>query len=91
MRRFWVLLKKELRELVTLQMLLPFVVVIAMFSLLGQTLASVGGDGGAAQPITVFDADGSARSRLVVEALVSAGFEVDQASRRGPGRGRRLA
>ena len=37
------LLKKELRELVTAQMLLPFVIVVVMFFALGQTLSSARG------------------------------------------------
>ncbi|HSK47015.1 MAG TPA: ABC transporter permease, partial [Coriobacteriia bacterium] len=76
MRRFWVLLRKELRELVTAQMLLPFVVVIVMFVALGQTLSSVGGEQGAGPyPVTVIDLDRTAASQLVIDTLEQSGFE----------------
>ncbi len=75
MRRFMVLLKKELRELVTVQMLLPFVVVIVMFVALGQTLSSVTSDQKGPYPVVVVDLDGKAMASLVVETLKATGFE----------------
>lgn len=75
MRRFLVLLKKELRELVTLQIFLPFVLVIVMFVALGQTLSSVSEGQSGPYPIAVIDADGSVFSRLVVTTLEQNGFE----------------
>ena len=76
MRRFFVLLKKELRELVTAQMLVPFVIVIVMFFALGQMLGTAGEDDGKGFPITVVDADRSAASKLVATALDQSGFDV---------------
>ncbi len=67
MRRFLVLLRKELRELVTVQMLLPFVIVVVMFVALGQTLSSVGGGADRTRPVTVIDNDKTATSRIVVD------------------------
>lgn len=75
MRRFFVLLKKELTELITAQTLLPLVVVIVMFVALGQTLSSVGGDQEGAFPIAVADRDGGQAAQIVVTALEQAGFE----------------
>ncbi len=79
MRRFYVLLKKELRELVTAQMLVPFVIVIAMFFLLGQMLGAAGDDGGEGFPLTVYDQDRSTASELVITALGKSGFAVEKA------------
>lgn len=78
MRRFVVLLRKELRELVTVQTLLPFVIVIVMFVALGQTLSAVGGGGKGARPVTVIDADKTATSRLIITTLGKSGFKVIQ-------------
>lgn len=69
------LLKKEIRELLTPQMLLPFVVVIALFIVLGQTLSTVGGDHDGPYPIVVLDGDSSASSRVVVTSLENSGFK----------------
>ena len=76
MRRFFVLLKKELRELVTAQMLVPFVIVIVMFFGIGQLLGTTGDEAEAGFPVTVIDADGSQSSALVTSALEKSGFRV---------------
>jgi len=75
MRRFWVLLKKELRELLTLQILLPFVVIIVMFAALGQTLSNVTADQDGPYPIIVVDKDAAPMSQIVIATLEQAGFE----------------
>jgi len=75
MRRFWVLLKKELRELLTLQMLLPFVVVIVMFVALGQTLSNVTADQNGPYPIVVVDKDEAPMAGIVIATLRQSGFE----------------
>lgn len=74
MRKFFVLLMKELRELITPQIFVPFVVVIVMFVALGQTLSSVSVDEADTYPLVVADRDGTELSRLVVDALGEAGF-----------------
>ena len=75
MRRFLVMLKKELAELLTLQILLPFVVVIVMFVALGQTISSLGADDAGASPLAVADRDGGPYAQVVVAALGQTGFE----------------
>lgn len=77
MRRFGVLLRKELRELLTLQMLLPLAITVVMFGLLGNL---IGGQtpGGVGASVQVVDADHSAASALVTNALAEAGFVVVQ-------------
>jgi ABC-2 type transport system permease protein len=96
MRRFRVLLRKELRELLTLQMLLPLAITVLMFALIG---GLVGGQaaGGAGATVHVADADRTAASARVSVALEDAGFVVVSlpgtdpavlaAADRGPGTG----
>jgi ABC-2 type transport system permease protein len=96
MRRFRVLLRKELRELLTLQMLLPLAVTVVMFGLIGSL---VGGQaaGSVGATVHVVDADRTAASARVATALEDAGFIVVSspgtdpavlaAEDRGPGTG----
>lgn len=74
MRRFFVLLKKELRELITPQILLPLVVVVVLFAALGQTLSSVGEDQKGPYPVVVVDADDGAYAPVVLSVIEAAGF-----------------
>jgi ABC-2 type transport system permease protein len=76
MRRFLVLLKKELAELLTLQMFLPFIIVIIMFVSIGGVISDVGGqaDKGAI-PVGVVDADNGTFSPVVLAALEQAGLK----------------
>ena len=75
MRRFGVLLRKELRELLTVQMLLPLAITVLMFALLGNL---IGGQtpGGVGATVHVVDADRTSASALVEGALEDAGFVV---------------
>lgn len=75
MRRFMVLLKKELRELLTKQILLPFIVVIVMFVALGQTLSSIGGAEQGEFPLLVVDSDQTELSRFMISVFEDSGFE----------------
>jgi len=75
MRRFLVLLKKELAELITPQVILPFVVVILMFGMLGQTMSSLSAEQESTFPIAVADRDGGPLATVVVDALEQSGFE----------------
>lgn len=77
MRTFWVLVRKELRELVTLQMLAPFVVVILLFVGVGNVVSAAGEEAGASNPITVVDNDASEYSKVITESLGEAGLDVD--------------
>jgi len=75
MRRFLVLLKKELAELITPQVILPFVVVILMFGMLGQTMSSLSAEQESTFPIAVADRDGGPFAGVVLDALERSGFE----------------
>lgn len=75
MRRFWVLLRKELRELMTPQVLVPFALAILVFVFIGNVVGAeserMGGPG-----VTVVDLDQTAASTLVADQLRTGGFEV---------------
>ncbi len=76
MRTFFVLVHKELRELVTMQMLAPFIAVIAIFFALSGVIGSAGEDAASAR-ITVIDNDRTPYSAVVVASLESVGLAVD--------------
>lgn len=75
MRTFWVLVRKELRELLTLQVLAPFVVVVLIFAGIGGVIGEAGEESGSAG-VVVIDRDGSAPSERVVDSLQQAGLDV---------------
>lgn len=76
MRKFRALLVKELRELLTPQILVPFAVVIAVFSLIGNVVGSETEKSLGAPSIALVDLDRSEASAGVGEALEGAGFRV---------------
>lgn len=84
MRRFGVLLGKEIRELATAQILVPFIITIAVFVLIGNVVGQQGEDRQSAA-VTVMDQDVSAQSSAVVSALKKAGFRVSLTDPSGPG------
>ncbi len=79
MRRFTVLLRKELRELLTLQVLAPFAVSILVFVLIGNIVGQEG-ENKTGPSVTVVDADASDVSRSVIDALESGGFKITLAA-----------
>jgi len=75
MRTFWVLVRKELRELLTLQMLAPFAVVIVLFVGVGGVVSDAGEDTGGT-PVIVIDNDSSAYSKTIATSLEEIGMDV---------------
>ena len=75
MRRFMTLFKKELRELVTLQMFLPFLIIIGLFVSIGQVIANVGAEQPTTVPVAVVDHDGGPLAGVLVTALEQSGLE----------------
>lgn len=79
MRKFSVLLKKEIKELFTVQMLIPIIIGICVFLLLGTVMSDLTkqdtGEGSAGK-IVVLDLDHSAFSDEAVNILNSRGFDV---------------
>ncbi|HBQ63702.1 MAG TPA: hypothetical protein DD727_01990, partial [Clostridiales bacterium] len=77
MKKFLALLKKEIRDLITPQMIVPMILAVAAFSLIGKV---VGGEiqknirsGGT---LVVCDQDGSSLSLSVTDAIGQTGMEV---------------
>lgn len=75
MRMFWVLVRKELRELLTLQILAPFAVVIVLFMAVGGVVGEAGEAAGKTD-VTVIDNDASAFSEIIIDSLEQADLEV---------------
>ncbi len=76
MKRFWVLLVKELRELLTPQTIIPIVLVVIVFMGLGKVISQQAKLQGQPQPVLVIDDDDSAASAGVVELLQHANLTV---------------
>ncbi|MDD5092031.1 MAG: ABC transporter permease [Candidatus Wallbacteria bacterium] len=79
MRKFMVLLKKELRELLTLQMILPMVMVVVVFHFLGTVMKNEAGEREKleklASPLALCDMDGTDLSGQCLAAFKDS-FEV---------------
>ncbi len=77
MRRFWVMLRKELRELATKQILLPFVLTIVMFMAIGQLVGQQSEQADATRRLRMLDLDGTPASESIRQAAEEAGFKVN--------------
>ena len=69
MRRFVVVFKKELREMLTWQMLIPILLVMVIYGFLGRVINQEQQKQSAPQPVTVLDLDHSA-TEATVERVV---------------------
>ena len=67
MRRFFVILKKELKEMLTWQTLIPILLIMVIYSFLGRTINQEQKKQAAPQPVTVVDFDRSQTSQMLVE------------------------
>lgn len=76
MKRFFVLLVKELRELITPQTVIPIVLVVIVFMGLGKVISQQAKSQNQAQPVLVIDNDTSAASAGVVELMRQAKLSV---------------
>ncbi|PKQ36729.1 MAG: ABC transporter permease [Actinobacteria bacterium HGW-Actinobacteria-1] len=84
MRRFWVLLRKEIKELVTPQILLPFAITIVMFMFIGNIVGSQGTEAQANRRLALLDLDKSAASAALQGAVEQAGFKIDRVTTTDP-------
>lgn len=84
MRRFLVLLRKEVKELATLQMVAPFALTILVFVLIGNIVGSQGAEAERTRALSLLDLDGTAASSLVANTVEQAGFGVEEASDADP-------
>ncbi len=76
MKRFMNLLRKEIRELVTAQLVVSLVFMVVLFNFIGRTSRKEVEKAMGTQPIAVLDLDGSVSSQGLVKGLESANFKV---------------
>jgi len=76
MRRFLVLVRKEIRELLTPQMLVPLLMIVAVFMFIGNVVEGEMDQEDAAQRVGVIDLDGSELSARMTGVLSESGFQV---------------
>lgn len=77
MRRFWVLLRKEVKELITPQVLLPLAITVVMFMFIGNIVGSEGEQAEANRRLAMLDGDKSPASAVLRAAVENAGFQID--------------
>ncbi len=75
MRKFLVLLKKEIKELLTWQMVLPLVITMLLFSFVGKIVGEEAKKSEQVKPIAVIDNDNTASSDAVIQSLKNVKFE----------------
>lgn len=76
MKKFLVLLKKEIKELLTPQMLAPLLIAVLIFFGIGKVVGKEAAKTQASQPIEILDLDNSATSRDVLKMFENANFTV---------------
>jgi len=78
MKKFFLILKKEIKELLTIQMILPFVIIVIMFSFIGNILNSESKKS-EKDPIkiTIMDLDNSALSKNLIELIKESNYDVN--------------
>lgn len=76
MGKFLTLLNKEVRELLTIQMILPMIVTLVLFGAIGKLMSSESKKASVAQPVTVIDQDQSVISQQLIKSLRLSNFEV---------------
>jgi len=76
MRRFFVVLKKELKEMLTWQTLAPILVIMVIYSFLGRVINQEQKKQSAPQPMTIVDFDRSQTSQMLAGILTKANFKV---------------
>jgi len=84
MRRFIVLLRKELKELATLQMLAPFALTMLVFALIGNIVGAQGAEAERTRSLSMLDLDRTPASALVLESVKQSGFTVVAAAGEEP-------
>jgi ABC-2 type transport system permease protein len=78
MAKFLTLLQKEVRELLTWQLILPMIITLVLFGGIGKILTREAEKNEKPQPITVLDLDQSAISANLTRTLAGANFAVDK-------------
>ena len=76
MKKFWVLIRKEIKEMMTLQVLAPMLITVLIFIFIGKVAGGEIEKAKKMTDITVMDLDNSATSSLIVDALNKSNFTV---------------
>ncbi|MBX4187600.1 MAG: ABC transporter permease [Candidatus Doudnabacteria bacterium] len=76
MQKFFVLLKKEIRELLTLQMILPLILIVAVFYFVGKVAGEESQKAQFNRGVIVMDLDKTESSRQLTALLIENGFQV---------------
>lgn len=76
MRKFFVLLKKEMKDLLTLQVIIPLLIGVLIFVLLGQVMGGVIQDEQKMGKLVVVDLDSSTTSTQLIKSLTDVGINV---------------
>ena len=76
MRRFFVVLRKELKEMLTWQTLIPILLIMVIYSFLGRVINQEQEKQAAPQPVTVVDLDRSQTSQMLAGILTKVNFKV---------------
>jgi ABC-2 type transport system permease protein len=76
MKKFLILLQKEIRELITPQIVLPLVIMVVIFSLLGNLLGKEQQRITAPRDIAIVDEDKTQTSESIIKTLSSSNFNV---------------
>jgi len=71
MKTFLNLFKKDLRELISFQLILPLVIVVVMFSLIGNITQGQANQAAKPEPLLIVDYDNSALSSQFITELKS--------------------
>jgi len=75
MKKFIILIKKEIQELLTLQMILPLVAIVIVFIFIGQIIGKETAKKNASTAIEVLDLDNSFASQSIIQILQKSNFE----------------
>ncbi len=75
MRKFFILVKKELKELITPQLVLPLVAMVLVFSFVGDLISSERENASVLQPVWIVNQDTPKTTAEVSLALKEGGFE----------------
>ncbi len=78
MRKYFVLLKKELTELITPQVVIPMIVMLIILNVVGKVASRERKNSEGGQKVAVMDLDDSAGSRAALATLSQKGFVLSQ-------------
>jgi len=76
MHKFFVLLSKEIRELLTVQTILPLLLVAVIFGFMGKVIGSAVKEVSNSQSVSIIDQDNTSTSDAISTTLEKSGFKV---------------